>query len=166
MSDKSDGGTASGVWVPSSPSSSSSDSSDSEPYKRGRSLGGRGNGKEYRTRRDHRGAADARTPSSRNIGLVTILTFKRSQQWVTVRASELPESGTEAPESGSTSSMGVSVADAGNDGVRCRCPRRLVYVPELDRKVFESWDVLEAYLRTYSRRTFQVRTIRTSCARC
>ncbi|KAF1775499.1 hypothetical protein GQ600_25490 [Phytophthora cactorum] len=63
-------------------------------------------------------------------------------------ASELPESGTEAPESGSTSSMGVSVQMLGTMGA--------VSLPSTVG-VFESWDVLEAYLRTYSRRTFQVR---------
>ncbi|ETM46855.1 hypothetical protein L914_08324 [Phytophthora nicotianae] len=38
----------------------------------------------------------------------------------------------------------------------------LVYTPELDGKVFESWDVLEAYLKTYSRRTFQIYSVRTN----
>ncbi|KAG3168698.1 hypothetical protein PI126_g3155 [Phytophthora idaei] len=156
MSDKSDGGTASGVWVPSSPSSDSSDSSDSEPYTKRPESGREGKRKRapHKTRSPRGGRrAHAKQPKHRSRGRSSHSSAHSNGS--PSAASELPESGTEAPESGSTSSMGVSVADAGNDGCGVVALDELVYVPELDRKVFESWDVLEAYLRTYSRRTFQ-----------
>ncbi|KAG3245119.1 hypothetical protein PI124_g10119 [Phytophthora idaei] len=157
MSDKSDGGTASGVWVPSSPSSDSSDSSDSEPYTKRPESGREGKRKRapHKTRSPRGGRrAHAKQPKHRSRGRSSHSSAHSNGS--PSAASELPESGTEAPESGSTSSMGVSVADAGNDGCGVVALDELVYVPELDRKVFESWDVLEAYLRTYSRRTFQI----------
>ncbi|KAG4046130.1 hypothetical protein PC123_g18485 [Phytophthora cactorum] len=154
MSDDSDGGTARGVWVPSSPSS---DSSDSEPYTKRTKSGREGKRKRvpHKTR-SPRGSrrAHAKRPKHRSRGRSSY--SSAHSKGPPSAASELLESGTEAPESGPTSSMDVSVADAGNDGCDVVALDELVYVPELDRKVFESWDVLEAYLRTYSRRTFQI----------
>ncbi|KAG3003331.1 hypothetical protein PC120_g19163 [Phytophthora cactorum] len=160
MSDDSDGGTARGVWVPSSPSS---DSSDSEPYTKRTKSGREGKRKRvpHKTR-SPRGSrrAHAKRPKHRSRGRSSY--SSAHSKGPPSAASELLESGTEAPESGPTSSMDVSVADAGNDGCDVVALDELVYVPELDRKVFESWDVLEAYLRTYSRRTFQINLVRTN----
>ncbi|KAG3003799.1 hypothetical protein PC119_g15827 [Phytophthora cactorum] len=117
MSDKSDGGTASGVWVPSSPSSSSSDSSDSEPYTKRPESGREGKRKRvpHKTRSPRGGRrAHAKQPKHRSRGRSSHSSAHSNGS--SPAASELPESGTEAPESGSTSSMGVSDADAGNDG--------------------------------------------------
>ncbi|ETI47103.1 hypothetical protein F443_08608 [Phytophthora nicotianae P1569] len=69
---------------------------------------------------------------------------------------------THKKRSQASSRCAIAVEDAENDGCEIAVLDELVYTPELDGKVFESWDVLEAYLKTYSRRTFQIYSVRTN----
>ncbi|ETO75821.1 hypothetical protein F444_08675 [Phytophthora nicotianae P1976] len=144
--DSDDGSQSSGLWEVSSPTSSRSCSSDNSDRglhaKKSRFVR---KGKRERTTHKKRSQASSRCAERPPFAL-----------------SELPDSGSEALELGSTSGKGPAVEDAENDGCEIAVLDELVYTPELDGKVFESWDVLEAYLKTYSRRTFQIYSVRTN----
>ncbi|KAG1698204.1 hypothetical protein DVH05_015194 [Phytophthora capsici] len=61
------------------------------------------------------------------------------------------------------SNQNLSGSEAeGLDGGDIAPHHDLVGVPELDNTAFDSWDALEPYLKAYSKKTFQIYTIRTN----
>ncbi|ETP13032.1 hypothetical protein F441_11694 [Phytophthora nicotianae CJ01A1] len=81
---------------------------------------------------------------------------KRSRQEGTLAASE--------DASGQGESVSDSVVSEGEScGEAVAVRTELEHVPELDVKIFEAWDALEAYLKNYSRRTHQVCTLTVNC---
>ncbi|KAF4144598.1 hypothetical protein GN958_ATG06205 [Phytophthora infestans] len=52
--------------------------------------------------------------------------------------------------------------DSDEDGGGVTARDELVSVPPLDRRSFDTWELLEAYIKAYSKRTYQVYSVRTA----
>ncbi|KAF4135615.1 hypothetical protein GN958_ATG15194, partial [Phytophthora infestans] len=67
-----------------------------------------------------------------------------------------------ASDSDASSQNSSDSETEGCDGGDIAPQDELVDVPDLDVTAFDSWDALESYLKAYSRKTFQIYTIRTN----